>query len=121
MKEQKIPFYFMGEPYVIIPLKLIEDKKSKGSDLLVYLAISSFLHGRQWAAASQKEIMRRAKYFTPRTIMRTITHLEKIGWITKHRRGLTQTNIIILHAKKNQKLSLERKMKIKDEVEENGG
>jgi len=35
MREQKIPFHLLAEPLVIISLKLVEDKDSKGSDLLV--------------------------------------------------------------------------------------
>ena len=113
-----IPFYMMGEPFVVIPLKLVEDKNSKGSDILVYLAIASFLHGRRWGATSQREIMRRAKYTSTKTVMKTITHLVEIGWAEKYRRGLTQTNIVILFSRKNERLSPRERKKIRDTVEE---
>ena len=117
MKEQIIPAYLMGEPYVVIPFKLITDKDSRGPDLLVYLAIASFLGGRQWGLLSQKEIMRRAKYTSSKTILRTITHLEEIGWATKIRRGLTQSNITILHARKGQAVGTKKLKEIRDTIE----
>ncbi len=42
MAGQKSPFYLLGEPFVVIPFKLMIDKDSKDMDLLVYLAISSY-------------------------------------------------------------------------------
>lgn len=120
MRERTIPSFLLTEPVVIIPLKLIEDKNAKASDILVYLAIASLIHGRQWGTPLQKEIMERSKYTSTRTMMRTITHLVEIGWATKTRRGLTQANIVILHAKKNQKLTERQKKTIRDIIEENG-
>ena len=121
MAQQKIPFYFRGEPLVIIPFKLIIDKDSKGSDLLVYLAVSSYADwSKRTALASQEEIMERSKFTSVRTIKSTMSHLVEIGWATKIRRGLTQTNIVILHAKKNEKISERELKKIRDEIELNG-
>lgn len=117
MKERTIPVYLLGEPFVVIPYNLIMDKNSIGSDLLVYLAIASFLHGRQWGLPSQKEIMKRAKYTSITTIKTIISHLVEIGWATKIRRGLTQTNIIILHARKGQTVGTKRRKEIKDTIE----
>lgn len=118
MRELNLLIYIIGEPFILIPLRLIEDRDSTKADLLVYLSIASILHGRKWGLPTQKEIMRRAKYTSTRTIMNTITHLEKIGWATKKRRGLTQSNIVILHQKKNQRVTPKRWKEIKDEVEE---
>lgn len=117
MREKIIPVYLLGEPVVIIPFNLIMDKDSKGADLLVYLAIASFLHGRQWGLPLQEEIMTRAKYTSSRTVMDAISHLVKIGWATKKRRGLTQSNIIILHGRKNERVSTKKQMEIKNIIE----
>lgn len=117
MNERIIPVYLLGEPVVIIPFNLIMDKDSKGSDLLVYLAIASFLHGRQWGLPFQEEIMRRAKYHSTETVMKAIKHLHKIGWATPVRRGLTQPNITILHGRKNERISVKKLQEIKDVLE----
>ncbi len=120
MNERIIPVYMLGEPIVIIPLNLITDKESRAPDLLVYLAIASFLHGRQWGFPSQEEIMRRAKYTSITTIKNTVSHLEEIGWAKKIRRGLTQTNIIVLCARKHQRVTEKQLKEIRDTVETNG-
>lgn len=118
MKEQEIPFFLMQEPFVIIPFKLITDKETTQTDILVYLAVASYGSWQTGVAfVRQEEIKKRAKFTSTRTIMRTISHLEKIGWATKIKRGLRLTNIIILHAKKNQKVSDIEKAKIREIVE----
>ena len=118
MKERTLLVYILEEPFILIPLKLIKDKSAEKADILVYLSIASILHGRKWGRPFQKEIMERAKYTSTRTVLSAITHLEEIGWATKKRRGLTQSNIVILHQKKYQKVTPKLWKEIKDEVEE---
>ena len=118
MKEQETPFFLMQEPFVVIPFKLVEDKQATQTDILVYLAVASYGNWQTGIAfVRQTEIKKRAKCTSTRTVMRAIAHLEEIGWCTKIRRGLRKTNIVILHAKKNQKISEAEKGKIKEMVE----
>lgn len=102
MKESKSIFFLAGDRFVSIPFDLMKDIKSKGNDLLVYLAVNSYADRETGVAwPKQKNIAIRAKR-SAKVIGKAVSHLVEIGWATKIRRGQGLPNIIILHARKGQ-------------------
>lgn len=112
MKESKSIFFLAGDRFVSIPYNLMTDSDSKGSDLLIYLAVNSYADRETGVAwPKQKNIALRAKRKS-KAIGAAVNHLVEIGWATKIRRGQGLPNVIILHARKGQFFGKTRKKEI---------
>jgi len=110
--------------FAMIPIPFLHDPDVTDNDILVYNALATFGSNKisneikvSWPL--QETVGKVARRCT-KVVMRTISHLVKIGWVTKIRRGLTKSNITVLHLYKWQEFTEEQindtKEAVKNEI-----
>ncbi|TET65292.1 MAG: hypothetical protein E3J56_15885 [Candidatus Aminicenantes bacterium] len=115
-KSQSRTAFYLVDQWAGEPIALLDDTDARANDKLIYLTISSFAdRGSGSAFPTQERLVKRASR-CKRVIGETITHLVKIGWATKIRRGQGRANIVILHSHKCQKFTKSQLEHIKEIV-----
>jgi len=116
-KRNTSSFYLAGVQWASIPIALMDDKDSVGSDYIIYAAISSFINKETGTAfPKQEKLAERAKK-SRSYISKMLRHLVKIRWATRIKRGLGRSDIVILHSYKNQKFTKSELSEIEAEID----
>ncbi len=112
-------------PFAVVPLELTNDPKIKLQLKGLYAVHHSFCGEKNprmgsIVFAAKHKIADRARI--TRQYLNTITKkLEKVGWATVIETSRDETNIVVLHAWKNQYIDDEMKEEFKKQVEEMRG
>lgn len=125
MKRKKTGITSLMPPFAVVPLELTNDPKIKLQLKGLYAVLHSFCGEKNprmgsIVFAAKYKIAERAK--VSRQYLNILTReLEEVGWATIIETGRDETNIVVLHAWKNQYIDDEIKEEFKKQVEEMRG
>ncbi len=86
--------------YTLVPNFVLNSKVLSGRAKLVYAIMLSYAYGGKAAIFPGQERLAKQCGSSPRSVWSAIRELQKGGYISVIRRGMTKTNVYVLHVKK---------------------